>query len=252
MNPLMFMASHQMIRSAFDPLVDLTPLYFIHTDDTSVVGGGADQITDRMAGKTWSALGATNRPIIDTAQFSGHDVWKFDDSVTTRKALRLTDATLAGQYNTAPALTMCLYLNNASAPNSANDYFSHTDNITSYGTRVTLGPRTSTSLRFLESAAGVLTTYQSSATYPSGWGLAAVTSDGAGTIKWWFDGVQIGSTVVGVHRSPASMTDIVLGDAVSIGAGTRTYYVGGYAAFLGQLTSQNMIDLSAWFAASFT
>ena len=237
--------------AAFDPL-SLSPIYFVHTDDSTVSAGVCSAINDRVGAYAFAQATAAQRPIVNTTEFAGHNVWQFDASVLTRKWLTRNDATLAGQFNGAPALSMFVYLKDASHPSAACDYFGHTTNTTSYTTAVRFATQAPTGLRFIENAAGSVTTYIRATAFTSSWALVGITSDGAGNVKFWADGVQIGATVSSTHRSPVSMTDIVLGDAVALSGGTtRTYYIGGYAAFLGELSVANQQALSTWFASSF-
>lgn len=238
--------------ATYDPLALSGLLYFVHTDDSTVSAGAVASINDRVAAYVFAQGTAANRPIADTTTVTGHTVWKFDASVTTRKWLTRNGAALAGQFNGAPALSMFVYMRDASHPSAACDYFGHTTNTTSYTTAVRFATQAPTGLRFIENAAGSVTTYIRATAFTSSWALVGVTSDGAGNVKFWADGVQIGLTVSSTHRSPAAMTDIVLGDAVVLpGGATRTYYIGGYAAFLGQLSAADQVNLSNWFASSF-
>jgi hypothetical protein len=248
----MMLGYHTRQADGFDPLVDLSGLlYLTHTDDSTVSAGRVSAINDRLASYTFSQGTAANRFFADTTEKPGHTVWS--QATTARYFVSRSDATLAGQFDGAPAATVGVYAKIANTGVTA-EMMGHTNDTTSY---------TSSAMRFAlaqanerwrlqEALTGVGSSfyiYDLPGSVPTSWALLTAVSDGAGSVSFYQDGVLIGSDTA-THRVPAALAHVVLGNAGTT-SGTPSYFIGGHFACLGQLNTVSMAALSTWFAGSF-
>lgn len=237
-------------RRKFNPLVDVPNLlWFVHSDDSTVVSTKVSAINDRLAAYAFSQSNSTNRPIANTTEKPGHTVWEF--SGTGRRYLSRSGAPLAGMLNSAPACTMSAFAKVVDL-GSANDVCAHTNDVTSYSSSVRHSHNTDRH-RWIENNAGVQTQYQSalgSFTATSGYQLWSGVSDGAGGLKWLLDDIEV-ATTTGTHQTPTGLAHVVLGEALNNSDASKQVYIGGFFACLGQVSSLVLGRTSEWFAESF-
>lgn len=230
-----------------------TPLYYIQTDSSTITTGAISAVTD-TAGRSWSQATSSNRPIADTTTVPGHTVWKFDNSVTTRKWLVRNDAALAGALDGPIACAFNVYVKMVGMPTlSINDFIGNTLSTSSYSNpALRFGLRTD-GCRLNANGGTRVTTYNSPLTFTGGWDLVSCTWDGSTTARFWLNGVQQGPDVTQlIPGTLTGMVNSVLGDAVSNSGGfTREYYLGGFAVYTQELLDTEMQTLKADFDASF-
>lgn len=234
----------------------LNPLYYTVTNDSINDGSARVQsIASRVnAAHVWTQSTPTDRPILNTSLIPNRKVWQLDASTTARRWLLLTNAALAGALNGPVAYSLCAYIRVVTMPTTGTpDLIGHTLSTTSYGNPCVR-------FRLSAAAAGVSNTlsgatrqviYTQAVTF-SGWGLLCITYDGATTMRTYWNGAKQGAdNVMLTPGSIAGMTSVVLGDATTSAGPNRLYYVGGHFACLGQLSTAQQVNLSAWYAQQF-
>jgi hypothetical protein len=163
-------------------------------------------------------------------------------------------AALAGMLNGAPACTFGVFVNMV-VPGSSVDFCAHTSDTGSYShaVRHSFNIGGTGRMRFIEGAAGNTQYLSPLSTFPStsGWQLYVVTSDGAGNIAWFLDGV-LQYTTSGAHQSPAGLDNVVLGESSANAVGAKEQYIGGFFACDAQISAATQVKITNWFIQSFS